>query len=78
MTAAKPLVAIIRAADWMGSEWSEDAIKLGLCEAGLEAGRDYEVKVTSAPGDLATLPDLIEPGSRTCGAMNCWMMPPRP
>jgi ABC-type uncharacterized transport system substrate-binding protein len=58
--AAKPLVAIIRAADWMGSEWSEDAIKLGLSEAGLEEGRDYELKVTSAQGDLATLPNLID------------------
>ena len=37
--APKPkTVAIIRAADWIGSEWSEDALKVGLQEAGLEAG----------------------------------------
>ena len=57
---AKPLVAMIRAADWMGSEWSEDAIKFGLSEAGLEEGRDYELKVSSAQGDIATLPNLID------------------
>jgi ABC-type uncharacterized transport system substrate-binding protein len=56
----KPLVAIIRAADWMGREWSEDAIKLGLRESDMEAGRDYELKISSAQGDLATLPSLID------------------
>jgi ABC-type uncharacterized transport system substrate-binding protein len=55
-----PLVAMIRAADWMGSEWSEDAIKFGLSEAGLEEGRDYQLKMTSAQGDIATLPNLID------------------
>ena len=55
-----PLVQIIRAADWMGSEWSEDAIKVGLIESDLEEGRDYELKVSSAQGDLATLPSLID------------------
>ena len=40
--AAKPkTVAIIRAADWIGSEWSEDALKVGLQEAGLEPDRDF-------------------------------------
>ena len=57
---AKPLIALIRAADWMGSEWGEDAIKIGLQESDLEAGRDYEIKVSSAQGDLATLPSLID------------------
>jgi putative tryptophan/tyrosine transport system substrate-binding protein len=57
---AKPLIALIRAADWMGSEWGEDAIKVGLLESDLQAGRDYEVKVSSAQGDLATLPSLID------------------
>src|SRR6185312_2819875 len=56
----KPLIALIRAADWMGSEWGEDAIKVGLQESDLEAGRDYEMKVSSAQGDLATLPSLID------------------
>lgn len=56
----KPLVAIIRAADWMGREWSEDAIKFGLRESDMEDGRDYELKVSSAQGDLATLPSLID------------------
>jgi ABC-type uncharacterized transport system substrate-binding protein len=56
----KPLVAIIRAADWMGREWSEDAIKFGLRESDMEAGRDYELKISSAQGDLATLPSLID------------------
>ena len=55
-----PLIALIRAADWMGSEWGEDAIKVGLQESDLEAGRDYEIKVSSAQGDLATLPGLID------------------
>jgi ABC-type uncharacterized transport system substrate-binding protein len=57
---AKPLIAIIRAADWMGSEWGEDAIKVGLLESDLQDGRDYELKVSSAQGDLATLPSLID------------------
>ena len=30
---AMPLIAIVRAADWMGREWSEDAIKLGEVQA---------------------------------------------
>ncbi len=59
-TGPKPLIALIRAADWMGSEWAEDAIRVGLLEADLEAGRDYELKISSAQGDLATLPSLID------------------
>jgi putative ABC transport system substrate-binding protein len=55
-----PLIALIRAADWMGSEWGEDAIKLGLRESDLEAGRDYDLQISSAQGDLATLPSLID------------------
>ena len=57
---AAPVIAIIRAADWIGSEWSEDALKVGLQESGLEKGKDYEFKVSSAQGDLATLPSLID------------------
>jgi ABC-type uncharacterized transport system substrate-binding protein len=57
---ALPLVTMIRAADWIGSEWSEDAIKFGLSEAGLEEGRDYELRVASAQGDIGTLPNLID------------------
>jgi ABC-type uncharacterized transport system substrate-binding protein len=56
----KPLVVLIRAADWMGREWSEDAIKVGLRESDMEPGRDYELKISSAQGDLATLPSLID------------------
>ena len=56
----RPLIAIVRAADWMGREWSEDAIKLGLREADMEEGRDYELKISSAQGDLATLPSLLD------------------
>ncbi len=56
----KPVIALIRAADWMGREWSEDAITLGLRESDMEAGRDYELKVSSAQGDLATLPSLLD------------------
>lgn len=56
----RPLIVLIRAADWMGSEWGEDAIKMGLLESDLEAGRDYELKISSAQGDLATLPSLID------------------
>jgi ABC-type uncharacterized transport system substrate-binding protein len=57
---AVPVIAIIRAADWIGSEWSEDALKVGLQESDLEQGHDYEFKVSSAQGDLATLPSLID------------------
>ena len=57
---SKPVIALIRAADWMGREWSEDAIEVGLRESDMEAGRDYEIKVSSAQGDLATLPSLID------------------
>lgn len=56
----KPLIVLIRAADWMGHEWSEDAIRVGLQESDLEAGRDYELRITSAQGDLATLPSLVD------------------
>jgi ABC-type uncharacterized transport system substrate-binding protein len=56
----RALVAIVRAADWMGREWSEDAIKLGLRESDMEEGRDYELKISSAQGDLATLPSLLD------------------
>ena len=55
-----PVISIIRAADWIGSEWSEDALKVGLQESELEQGRDYQFKVSSAQGDLATLPSLID------------------
>jgi ABC-type uncharacterized transport system substrate-binding protein len=58
--AAPATIALIRAADWIGSEWSEDALKVGLQESELEQGRDYEFKVSSAQGDLATLPSLID------------------
>lgn len=57
---AIPVIAIIRAADWIGSEWSEDALKVGLQESDLEQGHDYEFKISSAQGDLATLPSLID------------------
>ena len=63
----QPLIALIRAADWMGSEWGEDAIKVGLRESDMEAGRDYELKVSSAQGDLATLPSLIDAADRRQG-----------
>ena len=56
----KPLITLIRAADWMGSEWGEDAIKVGLLESDMQSGRDYELKISSAQGDLATLPSLID------------------
>ena len=55
-----PAIAVIRAADWIGSEWTEDALKVGLQEMDLEQGRDYEFKPSSAQGDLATLPNLID------------------
>jgi ABC-type uncharacterized transport system substrate-binding protein len=57
---AKPTVAVIRAADWIGREWAEDAIRVGLLESDMERGRDYELKISSAQGDLATLPSLID------------------
>lgn len=57
---ARSTIALIRAADWIGSEWSEDAIRVGLSEEGFDEGRDYVFKVSSAQGDLATLPSLID------------------
>ncbi|MGH7498457.1 MAG: ABC transporter substrate-binding protein [Gemmatimonadales bacterium] len=56
----KALIALIRAADWIGSEWSEDALRVGLTEGGLKEGVDYEMKSTSAQGDLTTLPSLLD------------------
>lgn len=58
--AAPATIALIRAADWIGSEWSEDALKVGLQEENMEADRDYVFKSSSAQGDLATLPNLID------------------
>jgi ABC-type uncharacterized transport system substrate-binding protein len=58
--AAPAKIAVIRAADWIGSEWSEDALRVGLAESDLEAGRDYEFRPASAQGDLATLPNLLD------------------
>jgi ABC-type uncharacterized transport system substrate-binding protein len=58
--AAPKTVAIIRAADWIGAEWSEDALRVGLSEEGMEQGRDYVFKSSSAQGDLATLPSLVD------------------
>jgi ABC-type uncharacterized transport system substrate-binding protein len=58
--AAPATVALIRAADWIGAEWSEDALKVGLDEEGMEPGRDYVFKASSAQGDLATLPNLVD------------------
>jgi putative tryptophan/tyrosine transport system substrate-binding protein len=57
---AKPLIVLIRAADWMGHEWSEDAIRVGLQESDMEVGRDYELRISSAQGDLGTPPNLID------------------
>jgi putative tryptophan/tyrosine transport system substrate-binding protein len=57
---AVPVIAIIRAADWIGTEWSEDALKVGLQESDMQQGRDFEFKTSSAQGDLATLPSLID------------------
>ena len=58
--APPPLVAVVRAADWMGKEWAEDAIRVGLLESDLERDIDYRLEVTSAQGDLTTLPSLID------------------
>jgi putative tryptophan/tyrosine transport system substrate-binding protein len=57
---APATIALIRAADWIGSEWSEDALRVGLSEENMEADRDYVFKSSSAQGDLATLPNLID------------------
>lgn len=54
------VIALIRAADWIGSEWTEDALRTGLAEEGLAQGRDYEFRSWSARGDPATLPSLID------------------
>ncbi|MFI5208868.1 MAG: ABC transporter substrate-binding protein [Gemmatimonadales bacterium] len=58
--AAKPVIVLIRAADWMGSEWSEDAIKVGLQEEDLDVDRDYTLVLKSAQGDISLLPGLID------------------
>jgi len=57
---APKTIAIIRAADWIGAEWSEDALRVGLSEEGLEKDRDYVFKLSSAQGDLTTLPSLVD------------------
>jgi ABC-type uncharacterized transport system substrate-binding protein len=57
---ARPTLALIRAADWIGSEWSEDAIRVGLQEENFQEGRDYQFRSSSAQGDPATLPSLID------------------
>jgi ABC-type uncharacterized transport system substrate-binding protein len=57
---APATIAIVSAADWIGSEWSEDAIYAGLQEEGFQKGRDFVFRSTSAQGDLATLPSLID------------------
>jgi putative ABC transport system permease protein len=57
---APKTIAIIRAADWIGAEWSEDALRVGLSEAGLEKDRDYVFKLSSAQGDLTILPSLVD------------------
>jgi len=59
-TGARPVIAIIRAADWVGSEWSEDAIRVGLQEENMQENKDYTFKTSSAQGDLATLPGLLD------------------
>jgi ABC-type uncharacterized transport system substrate-binding protein len=59
-TPPKAQIALIRAADWIGSEWSEDALRVGLSEGGMEKDRDYEMKSSSAQGDLSTLPSLLD------------------
>lgn len=58
--AAVPVIAVVRAADWIGSEWSEDAIRVGLQEEGMKEGKDFTFKLLSAQGDLATLPGLMD------------------
>jgi ABC-type uncharacterized transport system substrate-binding protein len=58
--AAPATIALIRAADWIGSEWSEDALKVGLQEENMERDRDFVFKSSSAQGDLATLPNLVD------------------
>ena len=57
---APAVIALVSAADWIGSEWSEDAIYVGLQEEGFKKGRDFELRTASAQGDLATLPSLID------------------
>lgn len=57
---APAVIAVVSAADWIGSEWSEDAIYVGLQEEGFKKGRDIELRTASAQGDLATLPSLID------------------
>ena len=59
-TGAVPVIAVVRAADWIGSEWSEDAIRVGLQEEGMSEGRNFTFKFLSAQGDMATLPGLID------------------
>ena len=58
--AATPVIAVIRAADWVGSEWSEDAIRVGLQEQNMQENKDYVFKFSSAQGDPATLPALLD------------------
>jgi ABC-type uncharacterized transport system substrate-binding protein len=57
---APKTIAIIRAADRIGADCSEDAQSVCLSEEGLEKDSDYVFKLSSAQGDLTTLPSLVD------------------
>src|SRR5258706_11623861 len=46
--------------DVLDVEESADGVKLGLSEAGLQEGRDYEIKTLNAQGDMATVTALVD------------------
>lgn len=64
-TAAKPLakrwkVDFIQYASTVETEEAEDGVRAGFKEAGLVEGRDYEIRVRNAQGDMATVSGMID------------------
>lgn len=58
--AKKWRVRLIEFNDVLDVEETEEGVMAGLREAGLVEGRDYEVKVQNAQGDMATVNSLVD------------------
>lgn len=56
----KPTVDMIQYVDTPNADVSRDGIMDGLAKAGLEPGRDFELRRHSAQGDIATLSSIID------------------
>jgi len=58
--AKKWKIALIEQVDAPAIEESRKGVFAGLKEAGLVEGRDYEIRILNAQGDLAALPGLVD------------------